>query len=330
MSTTKALRSFASRKRDLSQLINSTKSSNACRSPSSSPFARALCNNIHNAVQSRQFIRCGDGEQGVLSKIYEEKRVLGYSQEQLFDVVAAVDLYHGFVPWCQRSEILKHHPDGSFDAELEIGFKFLVESYVSHVELNRPKLIKTTVSRSNLFDHLINVWEFSPGPIPGTCNLHFMVDFKFQSPLYRQQLERSLDVFLNGQNSQKSKADQICGVFDVNAALGACQSEHAKANGNNNKVTDECKPPLTNANMTEKEFVTNSLTCCLSVEHNCMLSSVESQNSIHHFGTVNIFSFALMFFTEVASRMVSSFHERCRLIHGAEVPVLENSYGEKA
>lgn len=59
-------------------------------------------------------------------------------------MVAAVDLYHGFVPWCQRSEVLKHYPDGSFDAELEIGFKFLVESYVSHVELNRPKSIKVT------------------------------------------------------------------------------------------------------------------------------------------------------------------------------------------
>lgn len=67
-----------------------------------------------------------------------------YSPEQLFNVVAAVDFYHGFVPWCQRSEILKHHPDGSFDAELEIGFKFLVESYVSHVELDRPKRIKVS------------------------------------------------------------------------------------------------------------------------------------------------------------------------------------------
>lgn len=65
-----------------------------------------------------------------------------YSPEQLFDVVAAVDLYHGFVPWCQRSEIVHTYADGSFDAELEIGFKFLVESYVSHVELERPKRIK--------------------------------------------------------------------------------------------------------------------------------------------------------------------------------------------
>ncbi|KAL3340461.1 hypothetical protein AABB24_028878 [Solanum stoloniferum] len=109
-----------------------------------------------------------------------------YSPEQLYAVVAAVDLYEDFLPWCQRSEIIKRHPDGSFDAELEIGFKFLVESYVSHVELNKPKYIKTTATDTGLFDHLINVWEFNPGPTPGSCNLNFLVDFKFQSPLYRQ------------------------------------------------------------------------------------------------------------------------------------------------
>lgn len=65
-----------------------------------------------------------------------------YSPEQLFAVVAAVDLYEDFLPWCQRSQIIRRNPDGSFDAELEIGFKFLVESYVSHVELIKPKYIK--------------------------------------------------------------------------------------------------------------------------------------------------------------------------------------------
>lgn len=46
--------------------------------------------------------------------------------------------------------------------------------------------VQTTASESGLFDHLINVWEFKPGPVPGTCDLYFLVDFKFQSPLYRQ------------------------------------------------------------------------------------------------------------------------------------------------
>lgn len=71
-----------------------------------------------------------------------ESLVTRYSQEQLYSVVAAVDYYHGFLPWCQRSDIVQRYPDGSLDAELEIGFRFFVENYVSHVELNRPKFIK--------------------------------------------------------------------------------------------------------------------------------------------------------------------------------------------
>ncbi|KAI3513110.1 hypothetical protein L1887_20436 [Cichorium endivia] len=139
-------------------------------------------------VQRRGFLGCGDGDEGsnVLSKVHEEKRIMGYSPEQLFAVVAAVDMYQDFLPWCQRSDITQRHSDSAFDAELEIGFKFLVESYVSHVQLVKPKMIKTTSSQSSLFDHLINIWEFNPGPVPGTCDLHFFVDFKFQSPLYSQ------------------------------------------------------------------------------------------------------------------------------------------------
>lgn len=155
------------------------------------PPARAKAHRLNGGwpagTQTRCFLGCGDGEEGsVLSKVYEERRVMGYSPEQMYAVVAAVDLYEDFVPWCQRSRVVRRYDNGSFDAELEIGFKFLVESYVSHVEMEKPKYIKTTASQSGLFDHLINVWEFKPGPIPGTCDLYFLVDFKFQSPLYRQ------------------------------------------------------------------------------------------------------------------------------------------------
>ncbi|XP_078175988.1 polyketide cyclase / dehydrase and lipid transport protein isoform X2 [Carex rostrata] len=99
--------------------------------------------NLQRNSQIRRFLGCGDGDEGsVLSKTYEEKRVIGYAPEQLFAVVEAVDLYEDFVPWCQRSRILRRNEDGSFDAELEIGFKLLVESYISHVEMEKPKYIK--------------------------------------------------------------------------------------------------------------------------------------------------------------------------------------------
>ncbi|KAM2273572.1 hypothetical protein ACFX1S_043491 [Malus domestica] len=225
--TSKAVRSLHSRKIGPRYLVRSGRKFDQIRCFSSIAGIETPSSSVHkwtadsqldfNYRSRRQFLGCGDGEEGgVLSKVYEERRVLGYSPEQLYDVVAAVDLYHGFVPWCQRSAIIKTYPDGSFDAELEIGFKFLVESYVSH----------TTVSNSSLFDHLINIWEFNPGPVPGSCSLYFLVDFKFQSPLYRQV--------------------------------------------------------------------------------------------------------ASVFFKEVVSKLVGSFNERCRLIYGPGVRVLENSYGQRA
>ncbi|XP_078441755.1 polyketide cyclase / dehydrase and lipid transport protein isoform X2 [Wolffia australiana] len=98
---------------------------------------------LSSSGQIRRFLGCGDGEEGnVLAKTYEERRLIGYSPEQLFAVVEAVDMYEDFLPWCQRSKVVRRNSDGSFDAELEIGFKFLVESYVSHVEVRKPKYIK--------------------------------------------------------------------------------------------------------------------------------------------------------------------------------------------
>lgn len=62
-------------------------------------------------------------------------------------------------------------------------FLFLVSASDGHILVF---ISQTTATESGLFDHLINIWEFNPGPDPGTCNLYFLVDFKFQSPLYRQ------------------------------------------------------------------------------------------------------------------------------------------------
>ncbi|KAH9314437.1 hypothetical protein KI387_023064, partial [Taxus chinensis] len=139
------------------------------------------------AQQVRCFLGVGDGDEDCgLPKTYNEKRVVGYSPEQLFTIVAGVDLYEDFVPWCKRSTIVYHKSSEAFDAELQIGFKFLVERYISHVELKKPNSVKTTASESNLFKYLINIWEFKNGPIPGSCNLHFFVDFQFRSHFHRQ------------------------------------------------------------------------------------------------------------------------------------------------
>ncbi|XP_064842132.1 coenzyme Q-binding protein COQ10 homolog, mitochondrial-like isoform X2 [Oncorhynchus masou masou] len=63
---------------------------------------------------------------------YSESRTLGYTPEQMYSVVASVDQYQHFVPWCKKSRVVKGK-NGDVRAQLEIGFPPIVERYTSEV-----------------------------------------------------------------------------------------------------------------------------------------------------------------------------------------------------
>lgn len=64
-----------------------------------------------------------------------------YSMEQIFTVVADVERYPEFVPWCTKATIFHRLPN-HFKAKLQIGFPPLIEQYTSVVTLAKPHLVK--------------------------------------------------------------------------------------------------------------------------------------------------------------------------------------------
>ncbi|GLC34372.1 hypothetical protein PLESTB_000736200 [Pleodorina starrii] len=118
------------------------------------------------------------------SKVYNQRRLVGWAPEQLYAVVSRVEDYHKFVPWCQRSTIVKPPVNNYMEAELEVGFQVLVERYTSQVFLTPPRSVRSRVADSSLFDHLDSTWTMEPGPTPRTCWLSFSVDFAFRSQLH--------------------------------------------------------------------------------------------------------------------------------------------------
>jgi coenzyme Q-binding protein COQ10 len=111
-----------------------------------------------------------------------EKRFLPYSSEQLFDLVADIESYPQFLPWCVGARILKHDGD-TLQADLMIGFKMLRETFTSRVSLDRPETIEVAYLRGP-FRHLKNIWRFTA--VDGGCDIDFFIDFEFESRLLKR------------------------------------------------------------------------------------------------------------------------------------------------
>src|SRR5574338_1322357 len=107
---------------------------------------------------------------------HAEVRCLPYSREQMFDLVADVERYPEFLPWCVACRIKRRESPSAFTADLIIGFKMFRERFTSRVGLDRPHRIDVSYQHGP-FRYLNNHWRFEE-TADGGCAIDLYIDFE--------------------------------------------------------------------------------------------------------------------------------------------------------
>jgi coenzyme Q-binding protein COQ10 len=114
---------------------------------------------------------------------HTEKRRMPYSADEMYALVADVESYSEFLPWCAASRVRKRQqtPEGEvIEADLVISFKVFRESFGSRVTLKPAERRIDVEYLEGPFRYLNNHWFFEP--ISDTvCEVDFFVDFEFRS-----------------------------------------------------------------------------------------------------------------------------------------------------
>ena len=122
---------------------------------------------------------------------HAETMILPYTPAQMFALVADVESYPEFLPWCLDCRIIEQTGDKIL-ASLTIGYKIFRETFTSEVILNeKARTIDVRYIRGP-FRYLNNHWAFASVP-KAQCEVRFNIDFEFRTPL----LQKVMGLFFN-------------------------------------------------------------------------------------------------------------------------------------
>ncbi|KAM3463530.1 hypothetical protein MY5147_007473 [Beauveria neobassiana] len=150
------------------------------------------------AVCSRSFFTLPNNNSQTLTAT----RTLPYSQDQLYELVADVDSYAQFVPYCARSRVTQWSaPDEAGRtwpalADLHVGWGGLNEEFTSRLRCvpgvsveavsGDPAGTSSAPDASAVFKSLVTRWSLRPltvQPSPST-EVNLSIKYQFTNPLY--------------------------------------------------------------------------------------------------------------------------------------------------
>jgi coenzyme Q-binding protein COQ10 len=144
-----------------------------------------------------------------------ERRYLGYSIEQLFELVADIEKYPEFMPWILACRVVTREGDVVW-AEMVLGIGVLQQRFGSRAVLQRPHSIEIT-SDDGPFDYFYQRWQFYTDE-QGRTVVAYSYDFTLRSPILElisavvldQAVRTTVDAF----------GQRACQVYGIRPATG--------------------------------------------------------------------------------------------------------------
>lgn len=124
-----------------------------------------------------------------------------FSPKQLFDLVADIENYPRFLPWCSDAKIISRE-ENSCIAELVIYFAPISYKYVSKVSYDNENYKIDVDLVEGPFEYLSNKWRFE------TCNNGTIIEFELEFECKSKMLEKMIGLMFEKALTKLVKAFQ--------------------------------------------------------------------------------------------------------------------------
>jgi coenzyme Q-binding protein COQ10 len=114
---------------------------------------------------------------------FTTRRIVRYTPEQMFDLVADVERYPEFLPLCESLVVRARDKNAEgherIECRLTVGYGLMRETFITEVVLRRAKLHIDVRYLEGPFRKLDNVWDFREHA--AGCEVVFFIDYEFRS-----------------------------------------------------------------------------------------------------------------------------------------------------
>ena len=114
----------------------------------------------------------------------------------MFKLVADIDNYSDFLPWCNNSKIINREIKNGHEiliADLEIGYDQFIYTYRSEVILLNDMSSINVKNLDGPFKYLRNEWKFNEIN-ENKCEINFEIDFELNISLFDYLMKKFFDM----------------------------------------------------------------------------------------------------------------------------------------